>query len=83
MSEMKVTDRRWWARGEQDAVEAEEPKLKPAYVEELEARLVAKDAELLTGTNLAAEDIAQEAFLSAFRALPLYDSPLLIAVSTA
>jgi molecular chaperone GrpE len=46
MSEMKVTDRRWWARGEQDAVAPEEPRLKPAYVEELEARLAAKDAEL-------------------------------------
>ena len=48
MSEMKVTDRRWWARGEQDgeAVASDEPKLKPSYVEELEARLVAKDAEM-------------------------------------
>ena len=45
MSELKVTDRRWWARGEQATV-AEEPKLKPTYVEELEARLAAKDAEL-------------------------------------
>jgi len=44
---MKVTDRRWWARGEgDDPVVAEEPKLKPAYVEELEARLAEKDAEL-------------------------------------
>jgi molecular chaperone GrpE len=48
MSEMKVTDRRWWARGDQDpdAPAAEEPKLKPSYVEELEARVAAKDAEL-------------------------------------
>jgi molecular chaperone GrpE len=45
MSELKVTDRRWWARGEA-ATAAEEPKLKPTYVEELEARLAAKDAEL-------------------------------------
>jgi molecular chaperone GrpE len=44
--EMKVTDRRWWARGDQEAVAAEEPKLKPAYVEELEARVAAKDLEL-------------------------------------
>ena len=44
---MKVTDRRWWAKGEkEDAVAPEEPKLKPSYVEELEARLAAKDAEL-------------------------------------
>ena len=48
MSEMKVTDRRWWARGGQDGetIQADEPKLKPSYVEELEARLAAKDAEL-------------------------------------
>ena len=43
--ELKVTDRRWWARGA-EAVTAEEPKLKPTYIEELEARLAAKDAEL-------------------------------------
>jgi len=44
---MKVTDRRWWAKGEQDeAVAPEEPKLKPSYVEDLEARLAAKDTEL-------------------------------------
>jgi molecular chaperone GrpE len=43
--ELKVTDRRWWARGG-EAVTAEEPKLKPTYIEELEARLAAKDAEL-------------------------------------
>lgn len=46
MSELKVTDRRWWARGDDQASAAEEPKLKPTYVEELEARLAAKDAEL-------------------------------------
>jgi len=47
MAELKVTDRRWWARGDgATAVEAEEPKLKPMYVEELEARVAAKDAEL-------------------------------------
>jgi len=45
MSDLKVTDRRWWARG-QDAQAAEEPRLKPTYIEELEARLAAKDAEL-------------------------------------
>lgn len=47
MSDLKVTDRRWWAKGEADATATpEEPKLKPSYVEELEARLAAKDTEL-------------------------------------
>ena len=47
MSELKVTDRRWWVKGEEGAAhDIEEPKLKPTYVEELEARLSAKDAEL-------------------------------------
>ena len=44
-SELKVTDRRWWARGDSPA-EAEEPKLKPTYVEELEARIAEKDREI-------------------------------------
>jgi molecular chaperone GrpE len=45
MTDLKVTDRRWWARD--DAAPAtEEPKLKPTYIEELESRLVAKDREL-------------------------------------
>jgi molecular chaperone GrpE len=43
--EMKVTDRRWWARGE-GAAAAEEPRLKPTYVEELEARIATKDLEI-------------------------------------
>ena len=46
MSDLKVTDRRWWARGEETASAPEEPKLKPSYVEELEARIAAKDGEL-------------------------------------
>jgi molecular chaperone GrpE len=48
VSDLKVTDRRWWARADQDgeAAAADEPKLKPSYVEELEARLAAKDTEL-------------------------------------
>ena len=47
MTDLKVTDRRWWARtDETPAGEAEEPRLKPTYIEELEARLAAKDAEL-------------------------------------
>ncbi len=45
MPDLKITDRRWWARGD-EGVAAEEPKLKPSYVEELEARLAAKDVEL-------------------------------------
>src|SRR5580693_1774152 len=45
MSELKVTDRRWWARGE-GAEAPEEPRLKPTYIEELEARLATKDLEL-------------------------------------
>lgn len=48
MSDLKVTDRRWWARTDQDreAAAADEPRLKPSYVEELEARVAAKDLEL-------------------------------------
>ncbi|MFO7301905.1 MAG: nucleotide exchange factor GrpE [Acidobacteriota bacterium] len=44
--EIKVNDRRWWVRGESAPADAEPPRLKPTYVEELEARLAAKDAEL-------------------------------------
>lgn len=46
MSEMKVTDRRWWARGEEAPVASEEPRLKPSYVEELEAKVATKDFEI-------------------------------------
>jgi molecular chaperone GrpE len=45
MTELKVTDRRWWARGE-DAAPAEEAKLKPRYVEELEQAIATKDLEI-------------------------------------
>jgi molecular chaperone GrpE len=45
MSELKVTDRRWWARGNEPPP-AEEPRLKPTYIEELEARIAEKDAEI-------------------------------------
>lgn len=61
MSDLKVTDRRWWARGE-EAPAAEEPKLKPSYIEELEARIAAKDAELhqlLSKYRSAAEEFEQ------------------------
>jgi molecular chaperone GrpE len=50
MSDIKVTDRRWWAKADgtkaDAAPAAEEPKLKPTYIEDLEARLAAKDVEL-------------------------------------
>jgi len=45
MADLKVTDRRWWVNPD-DAPAPEEPKLKPTYIEELEARLEAKDREL-------------------------------------
>ena len=41
-----VVDRRWWARAEPDSGAADEPFEKPTYVQELEARLAAKDEEL-------------------------------------
>jgi molecular chaperone GrpE len=44
--ELKVTDRRWWARGEDSADAAEEPRLKPTYVEELEAQVAEKNLEI-------------------------------------
>jgi molecular chaperone GrpE len=44
-NEMKVTDRRWWVRGESDAP-AEVPSLKPTMLEELEARIAEKDLEI-------------------------------------
>ncbi len=64
MSELKVTDRRWWARSGEasDASPGDEAKLKPTYVEELEARLAAKDAELrelLTKFRGASEEFDQ------------------------
>jgi molecular chaperone GrpE len=47
MSDLKVTDRRWWAQNDETApVAADEVRLKPTYIEELESRLAAKDAEL-------------------------------------
>ena len=46
MSDMKVTDRRWWARGEGDTTPSEEPRLKPTLIEELEARIADKDREI-------------------------------------
>jgi len=46
---VRVVDRRWWARaaaGDQSADESSRQSDKPAYVQELEQRLAAKDAEL-------------------------------------
>jgi molecular chaperone GrpE len=45
MAELKVTDRRWWARSEGEPA-TEEPRLKPKYVEELEAQLAEKTLEV-------------------------------------
>lgn len=62
MSELKVNDRRWWARAGSDATPTEEPKLKPTYIEELEARIAEKDAEiqaLLTKYRGASEEFDQ------------------------
>jgi len=62
MSDLKVTDRRWWARGDEAPGAAEEPKLKPTYLEELESRLAAKDAELqqlLTKYRAASDEFDQ------------------------
>jgi len=60
---LKVTDRRWWAKGEtEEAAASEEPKLKPSFVEDLEARLAARDAELqqvLAKYRGAAEEFEQ------------------------
>jgi molecular chaperone GrpE len=42
-----VVDRRWWARGEAAAAGPADPSVeKPTYVQELEARVAAKDEEL-------------------------------------
>lgn len=61
--DLKVTDRRWWKRAEEDTpVAADEPRLKPTYIEELEERLTAKDAELqqiLAKYRGAAEEFEQ------------------------
>src|SRR6476661_2769170 len=47
MSDLKVTDRRWWARADDAAPpDAEEPKLKPKYVEALENQIAEKNVEI-------------------------------------
>ena len=57
-NDLKVTDRRWWAQDGGAKAVPEEPRLKPTYIEELEARLAAKDAELqdLLGRYRSAAD---------------------------
>ena len=42
--EIRVVDKRWWAQGEE--TQAEEPSVKPSYVEELERQLSEKDTLL-------------------------------------
>ena len=42
--ELRVVDKRWWAQSEK--TQAEEPSLKPSYVEELERQLSEKDTLL-------------------------------------
>ena len=47
MSELKVTDRRWWAKTPNEAGEIEdEPETRPSYVVELEQKIAAKDEEI-------------------------------------
>ena len=45
---VRVIDRRWWARAADGGADGESPREsdKPAYVQELEQRLAAKDEEL-------------------------------------
>ena len=45
---VKVVDRRWWVRGDQEAT-GDTPSIKPSYVEELEGRIAEKD-KLLQAT---------------------------------
>src|SRR4029450_2145412 len=63
MSDLKVTDRRWWARADDAGPpDAEEPKLKPKYVEELEKQIAEKNTEiqqLISKDRGAAEEFDQ------------------------
>ena len=43
---VKVVDRRWWARGEDEGATDERSSLKPTYVEELERKVAEKDAQV-------------------------------------
>lgn len=44
--ELKVVDRRWWARAAAGATDGDERLRKPTFVEDLERQLAAKDTEL-------------------------------------
>ena len=60
--DLKVTDRRWWAQSGHTGTDTEEPRLKPTYIEELEARVADKDLqiqELLTKYRGAADEFDQ------------------------
>jgi molecular chaperone GrpE len=46
MTDIKVTDRRWWAADNETPTTPEEPRLKPTLIEELEARIAEKDREI-------------------------------------
>ncbi len=47
MSELKVTDRRWWAKAPNESGEVEdEPETRPSFVVELEQKVAAKDEEI-------------------------------------
>jgi molecular chaperone GrpE len=64
VSDLKVTDRRWWVRGEgAPEAETEAPRLKPTYIEELEQRLGEKDNELkeVLGKYRSASDEFEQA----------------------
>ena len=43
---VKVVDRRWWARGEDDPAQADQRSLKPTYVEELERKVEERDKQV-------------------------------------
>ena len=45
MPDMKVTDRRWWVRGDGEPA-SDEPMRKPTMLEDLEARIAEKDLEI-------------------------------------
>jgi molecular chaperone GrpE len=49
MTDIKVVDRRWWAKEDGTASgDAQETSLKPSYVEELEKKIAEKDLEIQT-----------------------------------
>ena len=62
-NDIKVVDRRWWAREDTTAAETEESgSFKPTYVEELERRLAEKDKQIqeyLTRYRAAANEFEE------------------------